>query len=194
MTVMNAVSRTNHTEMPSTPRWYCEFRRSIHIAFSTNCNCALAASKPVHNGIVTSSPSRLPTRATVRITPALRSRPAARISAPKAIGIQIARLSQGVVVAMSVRLTGDAQRDEQRDQHQQTDDHAERVGIDVSGLDEARGARHPADQPRAAVHRNAVDEGDIAPLPEAGPQPPGAAGEHELVDAVEVVLVLEQAV
>jgi hypothetical protein len=41
-------------------------------------------------------------------------------------------------------LAGNAQRDEQRDQHQQAEDHAERIRVDVTGLQQPRRGGDPS--------------------------------------------------
>ena len=40
ITVMKAVSRTNHTERPSTPSVYQTLKRAIQACFSANCSAA----------------------------------------------------------------------------------------------------------------------------------------------------------
>ena len=44
--VMKLFSRTNSTEMPSTPRWYQMSKRGIQGSRSTNCMPGLAVWKP----------------------------------------------------------------------------------------------------------------------------------------------------
>ena len=74
------------------------------------------------------------------------------------------------------------------------DDHHDRVVVDQAGLHGTEHRGEPSDQTGAAVDREAIDQHLIAGLPEATTEQAGAAGEHDLIDAIEVVLVLEQAV
>jgi hypothetical protein len=97
ITVINAVNTTNHIEMPSTPRWYVMLKRSIQVAFSTNCRSAVLESKLVNSGIVTIKLRTEPISASQRAGPGFLSEPIARTRRPNRIGNQIAILKIGYV-------------------------------------------------------------------------------------------------
>jgi len=86
ITVMNAVSTTNHIEMPSTPRWYWMLKRSIQFACSTNCIAAEAVSKWKISGSVTAKLTIAPNSAIQRTKHLLRSEPNINTTSPKKIG------------------------------------------------------------------------------------------------------------
>ncbi len=94
MMVMNAVSSTNHTEMPSTPRWYITLKRSIQARFSTNCMFAVPTSKPVISGSVTKKEAMAAIKANQRTAATCSARPIANNTAPDKIGSQMARLNK----------------------------------------------------------------------------------------------------
>ena len=86
MTVMNAVSRTNQTERPSTPSVYQTLKRAIQACFSTNCIAAVPRLKPVTSGIVTRKLAIAATSAAQRTASARSSRPKASSSTPASDG------------------------------------------------------------------------------------------------------------
>ena len=59
---------------------------------------------------------------------------------------------------------------EPADERRETDDHRERVVIEVTGLQAARDDGQQADGPRAAVDEGAVDQRLVADLPETEAQ------------------------
>ena len=76
----------------------------IHAASSTNCIWLVPVSKPVNNGMVTSTPSTEVTSAIIRCSGAFRSEPVASTTKPPIIGTQIARLRRGIPVIVYFRL------------------------------------------------------------------------------------------
>jgi len=94
MTVMKAVSGTNHIDRPSTPSAYFTLKRSIQGSVSRNCIAAVVVSKPTISGSVTRKLTSEPISAIQRTASALSSRPMASSRTPQAIGSQMARLSK----------------------------------------------------------------------------------------------------
>ncbi len=96
MMVMKLLSRTNSTEMPSTPRKYLMLKRGIQGAISTNC---MPAGRRFETGVERQGDEETGDGRgqgdSQRASGALRSEPGrAPASAPR-IGTQIARLSSG---------------------------------------------------------------------------------------------------
>ena len=85
-----------------------------------------------------------------------------------------------------------ASREPEREQHEHADDHRERVVVDEAGLELRAIWRGPAHHTRRAVDEKAVDDGHVADLPQSAPEQARAAGEEPVVEAVEIILVLEQ--
>src|SRR5450830_881420 len=164
-------------------------KRSIQLTFSTNCMAEVPISKPVYRGHVTSRPQTAPIKAIQRTTLACSSRPRASSTTPKTIGVQIARLNNPIFVFLLL-----VEPDEIRHEDKHTQDHHQRIVIDVAGLDPAHQASDPTDQLPGAIDHRTVDDGLVAGLPEAQTQTTCTAGNDVFVDPVEVVLVLEQVV
>src|SRR5690606_11895633 len=117
--------------------------------------------------MVTANPATAVSRARARASGALRSEPVASTSKPPRIGIQIARLRRGIPVIVtfrSVRRRGgafvviqdpsvprSAAVEPEGQQHEYADDHREGVLVDVAGLEQAAGLRHPAHQLGGAI-------------------------------------------
>src|SRR3954463_1357484 len=164
-------------------------KRAIQDAFSTNCISGVPSLKAPYSGKVTRKLTMAPISAIQRTARSCSSRPSASRATPNTIGVQMARLK-----APTLFFSLSAEPDETRHQHEHADDHRERVVVDVARLQAAGDAGEPAHQVRAAVDHGAVDDGLVAPLPQADAQQAGAAREHVLVEPVHVVLVLEQGV
>ena len=99
---MNAVSSTNHTEMPSTPSVYQTLKRlDPGVAARRTASPRVEMSKPVTSGIVTAKLTSAATSAAQRTASARSSRPKASSSTPARIGSQIARLSKGMFLLLS---------------------------------------------------------------------------------------------
>ena len=96
ITVVNAVSRTNQTERPSTPSVYQTLKRAIQACFSPNCSAAVATLKSVTSGIVTRKLASAARSENQRTASARSSRPKASSSTPARIGSQIAMLRRGM--------------------------------------------------------------------------------------------------
>src|SRR4051794_26991255 len=102
------------------------------------------ASKREYRGSVTSKLVTAPISASHRTDRAWSSLPRASSKAPKAIGVQMARLSKPIFVFpvswRSRRAPSSShpelfvQPDKPRHQHENADDHRERIVIDVAGL------------------------------------------------------------
>src|SRR5581483_10633978 len=137
---------------------------SIQGANSMNCMPASAASKPAQTGSTTANPASAPNSASQRVSAALRSAPVTSTRMPARTGSQITVESGG---RPSIRRPFSSACEPQRQQHEHPDDHGERVVVDETGLHLPDHAREPADQPRRAVHENAVDDADVAALPQA---------------------------
>src|SRR5688500_574593 len=163
---------------------------------SRNCRPGLAWSNPVSSGTVSASATNAVTSASQRAACARRS-PSIRASTPPSIGSQINRLNRGAFATSSIPCKGWARASgpELSDHHQQrdqTDDHREGVVVQVTGLDAAHDARHEADQARAAVDRDAVDQ--LAVDRARGlAHDDAAAGETVDPQIVHVVLALQHA-
>ena len=82
------------------------------------------------------------------------------------------------------------QQDEPRHQRHDTDQHDQRVVIDVAGLTQTHDRGDHVDNLGRSVDRDAVDDGFVATLPQAAADQACAGGKHLLVEPVEVVLVL----
>src|SRR5690606_10723658 len=199
-------------------------KRSIQGLSSWNWKALVPVSKPVKSGIVTRKPSTEPMSASQRAICALRSEPVAKIAAPNRIGIQIARLSQGVSAVivvldypMALAARGPSPRgaapvshirlrnahrlsdrepeavQPQAQDHQQADDHHERILINEAGLEQAHDAGEHAYRLGRAVDQQPVNEADVAAFPQALAEQHGAVRKDLLVEVVEAVLVLENA-
>src|SRR5690606_23458820 len=149
---------------------------SIQTLFSTNCMAALPTSKPVYSGTVTARPASAPARAIQRTRPACRSRPSANSKEPTTIGVQMARLSKPMVISFFVVLLREP--DEIRHEQHHTDQHHQRVVVEVAGLGAAHHGRDGADDLPAGVDHAAFDDPAVAALPQAHAQGAGAAREH----------------
>src|SRR5712671_4491036 len=127
--------------------------------------------KPIQSGMQTASPRAEPASAVQRAGIGCLSLPIASTAMPKAIGTQIVseRMCPWsiVVVVVVVGLEFLQVQPEEREQREHAEDHGERVVVDVAGLGAARDAGEPADEARGAVHHDAVDDGLVAPGPQA---------------------------
>ena len=100
---MNAVSRTNQTERPSTPSVYQTLKRAIQACFSANCIAAVPRLKPVTSGIVTAKLASAAISADQRTASARSSRPNARSRTPATMGSQMAMLRSGMFLLFADR-------------------------------------------------------------------------------------------
>src|SRR5678815_811137 len=194
--VMNAVSRTNQTERPSTPSRCQTLKRAIHGCFSTNCIAAVAVSKPVTSGIVTRKLATEATRAAQRTASARSSRPKASSRTPERMGSQMATLSNGMFLLLRLVSAAEevAQVGPELPGHEadHADDHHQRVPVEVAALQGPGRAAEAADRVGAAVDEDAVDGADVAAFPERVAEQHRGTRQDVLVEPVHVVLVLEQ--
>src|SRR6476619_3281526 len=198
MTVMNAVSRTNQTERPSTPSVYQTLKRAIQACFSANCIAAVPRLNPVTSGIVTAKLAVAAISAAQRTASARSSRPKARSRTPATMGSQMAMLRSGMFLLFAERSAPDHVAEERPElpghEADHADDHDQRIPVEIAALQAPAERGDAADRPRRAIDEDAVDGGDVTALPEALPRHARGAGEHVLVEPVEVVLVVEHAV
>src|SRR5690606_30682118 len=82
----------------------------------------------------------------------------------------------------------------ERQQQEDADDHGKRVMIDQARLQQAHHRGQTTDQPCGAVDEETVDELHVADLPQPAADAAHTAGKDALVEAVEAVLVLENAI
>src|SRR5258708_23856337 len=170
-------------------------KRAIQGAFSTNCIAATGL-KAVHSGMHTARPRIDAASAVQRAGAGLRSSPKTSTAIPKAIGTQMVSERRYpwniVVVFLGRRDLGPAEVDEEEAQEREhAEDHRERVRIDVARLHAPRDPREPAVPRPSAVHHDAVDDGLVAPGPQARADAARSAGEEPVVELVEVVLVVQ---
>src|SRR3982750_157708 len=93
--------------------------------------------------------------------------------------------------------SGDAMRHHPPDtaeQRDQSENHRERIVVEKARLQPAHSRRDALHERRRAVDRDAVDDRDIAALPEAATERDAAAREDGLIYLVEPVLVREELV
>ena len=132
--VVNAVSRTNQTERPSTPSVYQTLKRAIHACFSTNCIAAVPRSKPGDERKVTAKLA----------IDAIERRPAHRVGAivaaereqqrSETMGSQMAMLRRGMLLLFArgaQRPMNAAEERPELPRHEadDADDHDERVPV-----------------------------------------------------------------
>jgi hypothetical protein len=145
-------------------------------SFSTNCIAAVPVSKPVISGRVTRKEPAAPTSAMAAHGAGVLSRPMASSSTPKAIGIQMARLSRPIVLLLLTFLSApcpSARRPQVGPQPpgQQAEDaqqHHQRIPVEVPGLHQAHQPAKAAHHARRAVDQQAVDQRLVAALPQPG--------------------------
>src|SRR5207248_928951 len=102
---------------------------------STNWNADVVRSNRLNSGSVTRKLATEPTSATQRTVRAWSSRPRASSTAPKKIGVQMARLRSPIVVLLLAQPGPDRRPgDEVRHQTDDSQQHGERIVIDVAGL------------------------------------------------------------
>src|SRR5215467_690490 len=109
--------------------------------------------------------------------------PSSSTTIAPAIGSQMTRLSSGRFIVVPASRP----EHEPTDEHCETDDHRERVVIEVARLEPACDARDEPDRLRAAVHDRAVDQRLVADFPEEAAEEPPAPRDHVLVEPIEVV-------
>src|SRR5258706_4580739 len=108
---------------------------------------------------------------------------------PNTIGTQIT--SERMGRPWSMLLVYPQVPEPQLKQQEPAEDRRECVVVDVAGLHPAGEPGEPADEPRGAVHHDAVDDRLVAPRPERGADAAHAAREEPVVEVVEAVLALE---
>src|SRR4051812_5398714 len=122
------------------------WKRSIHGPFSTNCIAAVPRSKRPYSGSVARKLTMEPISAIQRTARAWSSRPSASSTAPKAIGVQMAKLKSPICYCSPLLepVADHRPADEIRHQHDHAQQHGEGVVVDVAGLHPARRAREQA--------------------------------------------------
>src|SRR6185295_7271883 len=130
--------------------------------------------KPVQSGRPTARPSSEPASAVQRTGIGFLSLPIASTAMPKAIGTQIVseRTYPWNIVSCSFPSRSEFLQvePEEREQREHAEDHRERIVVDVARLHAAGDAGEEADRLGGAVHHDPVDEGLVAPGPQARAQ------------------------
>src|SRR5690606_21319049 len=114
-----------------------------------------AWSKPVNSGRLRANTASATTSEVHRAACA-RVSPSASTAAPPRIGSQIRRLRRGYFCTVSGPMA-----DQNGQQHDQADDHRERIVVEVSGLQAAHESGGESDQARGAVDEQSVDQPGI---------------------------------
>src|SRR6185312_1956162 len=130
-------------------------KRDIQLRFSTNCMAEVPSLKRVYSGNVTRKLIAEPSKATQRTARACSSRPSANKTTPKKIGVQMARLNNPIFLVSLL------EPDEIGHQHEHTDDHGQRIVVEVARLHPAHHTRGAAHQLPGAVHHEPVDQPQI---------------------------------
>src|SRR6478735_7915681 len=113
-------------------------KRAIQEAFSTNCISGVPSLNAPYSGSVTRKLTMAPISAIQRTARACSSRPSASSAVPNTIGVQMARLRTPTLF-----FSLSAEPDEPRHQHEDADDHRQRVVVDVARLQSAGDAGEP---------------------------------------------------
>src|SRR3970282_2691161 len=116
----------------------------------------VARSKPVNSNRLNASVTTAMPVANQR-APEARSLPKARVANPPRMGSQISRLSKGRLLIEGAGQSG-AGADQHGQEHDQAEDHHERVMKEVSGLQPARESGDETDDSGAAIDRDAIDD------------------------------------
>src|SRR3569832_2423469 len=168
----------------------------IQGASSSNCIFVAAASKCVYSGSDTTKVSAAKASDSQRTTllPAILA--AANTITPPTMGNQMTKLNRNKTEnkQRKPRKKKKKHKHEPAQEDQQADDHGEGVVIEESALHHAYDLREPAHTPRGAVHHHAVDHRDIAALPQGPAGRAAAAGEDRVVEVVETVFAIQQAI
>ncbi len=152
-TVMKLFSSTNSTRDAVDAQVVVdvEARDPVRVSRRT-ASPSVVVSKWTYSGIVTRNPATAPISAIQRATSrASRSRPTPSTATPATIGTQIASERYGVVTPSPRSQLCAATHAPPVQQHEDADDHRERVVVDVARLDAAHQRRNQADEPRRAV-------------------------------------------
>ena len=165
-------------EMPSMPMLKSAWMDGIQAVCSTNCMSAVPVLNPVQSGML---------RRNARMEMHRASHFAALSRLPEAEHDESADDGQPDQNREQVIVHGrqiNHSRSEAR-----PEDHGERIVIEIAGLRIAHDRAEPADQPRAAVDKGAVDHGLIAGVPERRADAARERHDDVLVEPVESVLV-----
>src|SRR5689334_15306238 len=142
--------------------------------------------KPVQSGRHTASPRSEPTSAVQRAGSGLASLPTTRTAMPKAIGTQITseRTYPWNIGSCSFPVRSELLQvePEERKQREHAEDHRERIVVDVARLHAPGHAGEKPDRPGGPVHHDPVDDGLVAPRPQARAHAARAAGEEPVVE------------
>src|SRR6185369_16933991 len=174
-------SRISISAIPSIPR--AQLNPAKSGTRSTNCHWAPPISYWLHSRTPRARSIRVATRAMVRaaVLPTT-SEATAPTSGTSSIS---ERMGKPVIVLV---------HHHPADPHHQTDEHDQRIAIEISRLDPLRDARALRHHPGGAVGAEPVDDADIALLPQHPAEPEGRADEEEVVELVEVPLVEDELV
>src|SRR6185312_7896276 len=78
------------------------------------------------------------------------------------------------------------------EQHDEAEDHGERITVQITGLNPAHRRGDATDTGRRAVDQDIVDHAGIATLPQAATECESTAREYQLIQLVDVKLVVEK--